>query len=464
MLKVFNTLTRQKEAFTPITPGEVKLYVCGVTIYDYCHIGHARTYVAFDVVVRYLRARGYAVKYVRNITDVDDKIIRRAAENNESIAAVTERFTQAMHEDFDALNLVRPDVEPTVTGHMGDIIAMIETLIANGNAYVANDGDVLFDVSTFDAYGKLSRQNLEQLQSGALVDVADNKQDPLDFVLWKQAKAGEPSWPSPWGDGRPGWHIECSAMNKRHLGENFDIHGGGSDLIFPHHENEVAQSCCANHSNYVNYWMHSGMVQVDEVKMSKSLGNFFTIRDVLAQYDAETVRYFLVSSHYRSQLNYSKENLDQARAGLERLYTALREAPEGDIDAALTESYQARFNAAMDDDFNVPEAMPVLFDLAREINRTLQDEPGKAAAYAAELRHLGGLLGILQQPAESFLQGGDNDDVAAIEALITERNDARAAKDWARADAARDALKAMNIELEDSATGTKWRRERTSNE
>jgi len=459
MLKVFNTLTRQKEEFKPITPGEVKLYVCGVTIYDYCHIGHARTYVAFDVVVRYLRSRGYQVKYVRNITDVDDKIIRRAAENNEGIDAVTQRFTQAMHDDFDALNLVRPDVEPTVTGHMGDIIAMIETLIANGNAYVANDGDVLFDVSTFNAYGKLSRQNLEQLQAGARVDVADNKHDPLDFVLWKQAKAGEPSWPSPWGEGRPGWHIECSAMNKRHLGENFDIHGGGSDLIFPHHENEVAQSCCANHSDYVNYWMHSGMVQVDEVKMSKSLGNFFTIRDVLAQYDAETVRYFLISSHYRSQLNYSKDNLEQARSGLERLYTALRDAPEATVDPALTASHIERFNAAMDDDFNVPEALSVLFELAREVNRTVASDPQKAAAYAAQLREFGHLLGLLEQEPEAFLQGGGDDvEVAKIEALIVERNDARAAKDWGRADAARDALKAMNIELEDGPSGTKWRR------
>jgi cysteinyl-tRNA synthetase (EC 6.1.1.16) len=459
MLKVFNTLTRQKEEFKPITPGEVKLYVCGVTIYDYCHIGHARTYVAFDVVVRYLRSRGYQVKYVRNITDVDDKIIRRAAENNEAIDAVTQRFTQAMHDDFDALNLLRPDVEPTVTGHMGDIIAMIETLIANGNAYVANDGDVLFDVSTFNAYGKLSRQNLEQLQAGARVDVADNKHDPLDFVLWKQAKAGEPSWPSPWGEGRPGWHIECSAMNKRHLGENFDIHGGGSDLIFPHHENEVAQSCCANHSDYVNYWMHSGMVQVDEVKMSKSLGNFFTIRDVLAQYDAETVRYFLISSHYRSQLNYSKDNLEQARSGLERLYTALRDAPEATVDPALTASHIERFNAAMDDDFNVPEALSVLFELAREVNRTVASDPQKAAAYAAQLREFGHLLGLLEQEPEAFLQGGGDDvEVAKIEALIVERNDARAAKDWGRADAARDALKAMNIELEDGPSGTKWRR------
>lgn len=360
MLTIFDTLRRSKDVFQPITPGEVKLYVCGVTIYDYCHIGHARTYVAFDVVVRYLRAKGYKVTYVRNITDVDDKIIRRANENNEAIAAVTERYTQAMHDDFDALNLLRPDVEPTVTGHMGDIITMIETLVAKGHAYVADDGDVLFDVSSFDTYGRLSKQNLEQLQAGSRVDVAQNKTDPLDFVLWKRAKAGEPSWASPWGEGRPGWHIECSAMNKRHLGAHFDIHGGGSDLIFPHHENEVAQSCCANNTDYVNFWMHSGMVQVDAVKMSKSLGNFFTIRDVLAEYDAETVRYFLVSSHYRSQLNYSTDNLDQARAGLERLYTALRDVNATEVDADLAKPYVERFEQAMDDDFNVPEALPVL--------------------------------------------------------------------------------------------------------
>ncbi len=458
MLNIFDTLRRSKDVFQPITPGEVKLYVCGVTIYDYCHIGHARTYVAFDVVVRYLRAKGYKVTYVRNITDVDDKIIRRANENNEAIDAVTERFTAAMHDDFDKLNLLRPDIEPTVTGHMGDIITMIETLIARGHAYVADDGDVLFDVSSFNNYGKLSKQNLEQLQAGSRVDVAQNKTDPLDFVLWKRAKADEPSWPSPWGEGRPGWHIECSAMNKRHLGEHFDIHGGGSDLIFPHHENEVAQSCCANDSDYVNYWMHSGMVQVDAVKMSKSLGNFFTIRDVLAEYDAETVRYFLVSSHYRSQLNYSTDNLDQARAGLERLYTALRDAAPAEFDETLAGPYVRRFEQAMDDDFNVPEALPVLFDLAREVNRA---EPEQAAKFAAILKHLGGVLGLLQQAPEHFLQSGasgSETDNAAIEALIARRNEARANKDWAAADAARDELLALNIELEDTPQGTRWRR------
>lgn len=459
MLTIYDTLRRSKEAFQPITPGEVKLYVCGVTIYDYCHIGHARTYVAFDVVVRYLRAKGFKVTYVRNITDVDDKIIRRAHENGEAIDAVTERYTKAMHDDFDALNLLRPDIEPTVTGHMGDIISMIETLIARGHAYVADDGDVLFDVSSFDKYGQLSRQNLEQLQAGARVDVAQNKTDPLDFVLWKQAKAGEPSWPSPWGAGRPGWHIECSAMNKRHLGENFDIHGGGSDLIFPHHENEVAQSCCANDHDYVNYWMHSGMVQVDAVKMSKSLGNFFTIREVLKQYDAETVRFFLLSSHYRSQLNYSTENLEQARAGLERLYTALRECQAVDFDDSVAAPYVARFNQAMDDDFNVPEALPVLFDLAREINRA--DSAVTRDALGAVLKRLAGILGLLQQTPEAFLQGGasnDDLDTAKIEELIEARRTARANKDWAAADAARDALTAMGIELEDTPQGTRWRR------
>lgn len=457
MLTIFNTLSRTKQAFVPITPGQVKLYVCGVTIYDYCHIGHARTYVAFDVVVRYLRARGYQVTYVRNITDVDDKIIRRANDNGEPIAAVTARYTQAMHDDFDALNLLRPDIEPTVTDHMGDIIVMIEQLLASGHAYVAADGDVLFDVSSFADYGQLSRQNLEQLQAGARVEVTQQKTDPLDFVLWKQAKPAEPSWASPWGNGRPGWHIECSAMNKRHLGKHFDIHGGGSDLIFPHHENEVAQSCCANQTSYVNYWMHSGMVQVDEVKMSKSLGNFFTIREVLKAYDAETVRFFLLSSHYRSQLNYTEENLNQARASLERLYTALRDVPMVERQAEQTKSYTERFQQAMDDDFNVPEAMPVLFELAREINRLHSEQPQQAALLAAELRALAAVFGILQREPEQFLQGA-GDDVAQIEALIAERNAARANKDWPRADAARQQLSALHIELEDTPQGTKWRR------
>jgi cysteinyl-tRNA synthetase len=456
-LTVFNTLTRKKQSFEPIKPGHVGIYVCGVTTYDYCHIGHARTYVAFDIVVRYLRKLGYDVKYVRNITDLDDKIIKRAAEKGEDFHQVTERFIGEMHKDFDALNLVRPDIEPRVTSHMDEIIQMIESLIENGNAYEAGNGDVLFDVSTFNDYGKLSRQDLEQLQAGARVDVDSAKQDPLDFVLWKAAKAGEPSWSSPWGEGRPGWHIECSAMNKKHLGTTFDIHGGGSDLAFPHHENEIAQSCCANHSEYVKYWMHSGMVQVDNEKMSKSLGNFFTIRSVLEQYDAETVRYFLLSSHYRSQLNYTQENLDQAHSALERLYTSLRDITPQTADEELRSKYWQSFQQAMDDDLNAPEAMSVLFEVAREINRNRESAPDTAAQLAHVLIELAEVMGLLQQSPEEFLQG-DDDDVAKIEALIAKRNQARADKDWAAADEARDELTNMGIVLEDGAEGTRWRR------
>lgn len=456
MLKIFNTLTRQKETFTPIVANKVGMYVCGVTIYDYCHIGHGRTYVAFDIAVRYLRSLGMDVTYVRNITDVDDKIIRRAAENGESCEALVARFTEAMYQDFDALGLLRPDITPTVTGHMGEIIAMIETLVSKGHAYVSDAGDVWFEVKTFDDYGKLSKQDLEQLQAGARVDVEEAKRNPMDFALWKSAKPGEPSWDSPWGKGRPGWHIECSAMNEKHLGKVFDIHGGGSDLMFPHHENEVAQSCCANDNNYVNYWMHSGMVQVNKEKMSKSLGNFFTIRDVLNEYNGESVRYFLLSSHYRSQLNYSEENLDQAHASMERLYTALRGAPEGGDAVA---SYIERFQEAMNDDLNTAEAVSVLFDLARELNIAKEQDQTLAANLAATIIHIGAILGILQSDPEQFLQGGgDDDEVAQIEALIKQRNDARAAKDWGKADEARDALTAMGIVLEDGAGGTTWRR------
>ena len=457
-LTLFNTLTREKETFTPREAGRVGMYVCGVTTYDLCHIGHARTYVAFDVVVRYLRKIGYDVTYVRNITDLDDKIIKRAAENGEPFDALTQRYIDEMHRDFAALNLLEPDVEPRVTQHMDDIIRMIESLITQGYAYQADNGDVLFDVSTFDDYGRLSRQNLEQLQAGARVDVEASKLDPLDFVLWKKAKAGEPSWDSPWGEGRPGWHIECSAMNKAHLGETFDIHGGGSDLTFPHHENEIAQSCCANQTNYVNYWMHSGMVQVDDVKMSKSLGNFFTIRDVLNAYDAETVRYFLLSSHYRSQLNYTQDNLEQAHAALERLYTALRGLTPEQPDENLRLPYWNQFTDAMNDDFNAPEAMSVLFELVREINKARDNDVVRAAQLAHVLVELADVLGLLQQSPESFLQGGADDEVALIEALIAQRNKARAEKDWAAADEARDRLTEMGIVLEDGANGTQWRR------
>ncbi|WP_230431964.1 cysteine--tRNA ligase [Plesiomonas shigelloides] len=460
MLKIYNTLTRQKEEFKPIHAGKVGMYVCGVTIYDLCHIGHGRTFVAFDVVARYLRYLGYDLTFVRNITDVDDKIIKRAAENGETCDQLTERLIADMHADFDALNMQRPDIEPRATKHIAEIIEMVQRLLDRGHAYVASNGDVMFSVDTFKDYGKLSRQDLEQLQAGARVDVDEAKRNPVDFVLWKMSKPGEPSWTSPWGAGRPGWHIECSAMNSKQLGEHFDIHGGGSDLMFPHHENEIAQSCCAHDTPYVNYWMHSGMVMVDREKMSKSLGNFFTIRDVLSHYDAETVRYFLMSGHYRSQLNYSEENLKQARTALERLYTALRGL---DLSAppAGGEAFEERFRTAMDDDFNTPEAYSVLFDMAREVNRLKADDLAAANALGAALRQLAGVLGLLQQDPEVFLQGGasaDDSETAEIEALIKARNDARAAKDWPAADAARNRLTEMGIVLEDGPQGTTWRR------
>ncbi|KAB7681194.1 cysteine--tRNA ligase [Plesiomonas shigelloides] len=460
MLKIYNTLTRQKEEFKPIHAGKVGMYVCGVTIYDLCHIGHGRTFVAFDVVARYLRYLGYDLTFVRNITDVDDKIIKRAAENGETCDQLTERLIADMHADFDALNMQRPDIEPRATKHIAEIIEMVQRLLDRGHAYVASNGDVMFSVDTFKDYGKLSRQDLEQLQAGARVDVDEAKRNPVDFVLWKMSKPGEPSWTSPWGAGRPGWHIECSAMNSKQLGEHFDIHGGGSDLMFPHHENEIAQSCCAHDTPYVNYWMHSGMVMVDREKMSKSLGNFFTIRDVLNHYDAETVRYFLMSGHYRSQLNYSEENLKQARTALERLYTALR-GLDLSVAPAGGEAFEERFRAAMDDDFNTPEAYSVLFDMAREVNRLKADDLAAANALGAALRQLAGVLGLLQQDPEVFLQGGasaDDSETAEIEALIKARNDARAAKDWPAADAARNRLTEMGIVLEDGPQGTTWRR------
>ncbi|MGY3887884.1 cysteine--tRNA ligase [Aeromonas aquatica] len=457
MLKIYNTLTRQKEEFKPIHPGKVGMYVCGVTIYDHCHIGHGRTFVAFDVVARYLRYSGYELNYVRNVTDVDDKIIKRAAETRVTCDELTERLIGDMHADFDALGMVRPDVEPRATQHIHEIIDLVETLIAKDHAYVADNGDVMFIVESFADYGKLSGQDLEQLQAGARVDVVDAKRNPLDFVLWKMSKPGEPTWDSPWGPGRPGWHIECSAMNSKHLGNHFDIHGGGSDLQFPHHENEIAQSCCAHGGDYVNTWMHSGMVMVDKEKMSKSLGNFFTIRDVLAHYDAESVRYFLMSGHYRSQLNYSEDNLKQARAALERMYTALRDLPAAP--AAGGEEQVARFKEAMDDDFNTPEAYSALFDLVREINRQKAEDLTVAAGLGARLRELGAVLGILQQDPDAFLKGNDADEeVAEIEQLIAQRNQARADKNWAAADAARNRLTEMGIVLEDSAGKTSWRR------
>lgn len=458
MLKIYNSLSHQKEEFKPITPGKVGMYVCGVTIYDLCHIGHGRTFVNFDMIVRYLRYQGFEVNFQRNITDVDDKIIKRATENNESCEALTERLIGDMHQDFDALNMIRPDFEPRATLHIAEIIDMVKLLIERGHAYVADDGDVLFSVESFPQYGKLSGQNIEQLQAGARVEVDQLKRNPMDFVLWKMSKPGEPTWESPWGKGRPGWHIECSAMNSKHLGLHFDIHGGGSDLQFPHHENEIAQSCCAHDTPYVNYWMHTGMVMVDKEKMSKSLGNFFTIRDVLKHYDAATVRYFLLSGHYRSQLNYSEDNLKQARAALARLYTALKDL-DLTLDAAGGDEYIVRFNSAMDDDFNTPEAYSVLFDMVREINRLKSIDINKASALGVAMKQLADVLGIMPASVDSFFKGeGSDDEVAEIEALIIERNRARAEKDWSAADTARDRLNELNVVLEDSANGTTWRK------
>ncbi|HDR1031360.1 TPA: cysteine--tRNA ligase, partial [Pasteurella multocida] len=454
-----NTLTKEKEIFKPIHANKVGMYVCGITVYDLCHVGHGRTFVCFDVIARYLRYLGYDLTYVRNITDVDDKIIKRALENHETCDQLVEKMIAEMHKDFDALNVLRPDVEPRATHHIPEIIAMIEKLIARQHAYVSANGDVMFDVESFKEYGKLSRQNLEQLQAGARVEIVNVKKNPMDFVLWKMSKLGEPSWSSPWGEGRPGWHIECSAMNHKELGEHFDIHGGGSDLTFPHHENEIAQSCCAHGGRYVNYWIHSGMIMVDREKMSKSLGNFFTLRDVLSLYDAESVRYFLLTAHYRSQLNYSEENLNLAHSALERLYTALRGT---DPTAVVTEGqhYCEAFKEAMDDDFNTPKAISVLFEIAREINKLKNEDKSKANALAARLRELAGILGLLYQDPEQFLQSGsDNDEVALIEALIKQRNDARAAKDWASADAARNKLAEMGVVLEDNVNGTTWRKQ-----
>jgi cysteinyl-tRNA synthetase len=459
MLQIFNTLSRKKEIFKPISEGKVGLYVCGITIYDRCHIGHARTYVAFDIIARYLTYLGYDLTHVRNITDVDDKIIKRANENNETCDSLTKRMTAQMYEDFDDLNIMRPDIAPTVTGHMPEIIELVSTLITKNHAYVASNGDVMFDVSSYKDYGKLSLQNLDMLQAGARVDIDEAKRSPLDFVLWKMAKPNEPSWESPWGNGRPGWHIECSAMNQKHLGDHFDIHGGGSDLQFPHHENEIAQSCCATNTPYVNYWMHGGMVQINKEKMSKSLNNFFTLRSVLDEYDAESVRFFLTSSHYRSQLNYSQDNLTQARASLERLYTSLRDVTPIKVELKGNE-YVNRFEKAMNDDFNCPEAMPVLFELSKEINIIKAQDDEKAGELAYILIELGKVLGVAQNSPEEFFKGSATDDAEAveIELLIKQRNDARAAKDWSMADDARDKLKAMNVVLEDSAGKTTWRK------
>ncbi len=473
MLQIYNSLTRKKQEFIPIDPGKVRMYVCGMTVYDYCHIGHARVMVVFDVVARYLCAKGYAVTYVRNITDIDDKIIRRAQENGEEIGALTERFIAAMHEDAEALGVLLPTVEPRATENIVPIIALAQTLLDKGFAYVASNHDVYYDVSRFEHYGELANRQLEDLRAGSRVEVEEAKSDPLDFVLWKAAKPGEPSWSSPWGTGRPGWHIECSAMSNCCLGYHFDIHGGGMDLKFPHHENEIAQSEAASGQKYVNYWMHNGFVQINDEKMSKSLGNFFTVREVLQRYQPEVVRLFILSSHYRSPLNYSDENLDLAESSLTRLYMALRDltAGEGATHASPVPSYQERFFAAMDDDFNTPEALAVLFDLAREINRLRGKESEETARLGSSLRQLGGILGLLQCDPNEFLQvellipplssGAQFSvdlSVVQIEDLIAQRVAARKAKNWAEADRIRDLLSAAGVILEDGSAGTAWRR------
>ena len=452
-MKIYNTLTRQKEEFKPIVEGKVGMYVCGMTVYDLCHLGHARVLTAFDVIARYLRHKGYDVNYVRNITDIDDKIINRANENGEAFDALTERFITEMNVDAEALGIQKPDSEPRATAHIDGIIEMVQTLIEKGYAYAASNGDVYYSVRKFEGYGKLSGKVLDELEAGARIEVDEVKQDPLDFVLWKHAKADEPHWDSPWGIGRPGWHIECSVMSTCCLGNNFDIHGGGPDLKFPHHENEIAQSEAATGSQYANSWMHVGAVRIDGEKMSKSLGNFFTIREILEKYHPETVRFFLLSSQYRSSINYSEESLKEAQTKLERFYNALSEVPLTSEASPETENgFSDRFYAAMDDDFNTAEAIGVLFELARELNKA----EGKAKqALAAQLRQLGGVLGCLQLDAKDFLQAGDV-DAEYVEGMIQKRIDAKKAKDFATADGVRDELLAQGIVLRDGPEGTTW--------
>ena len=456
-LSIYSTLSKTKDVFKPLVGNQVRMYVCGMTVYDYCHIGHARVMVAFDVISRWLRKSGYDLTYVRNITDIDDKIIRRANENGEPFEALVERMIAAMHEDEARLGVLRPDIEPRATEHVPGMFAMIQTLMDKGYAYAPGNGDVYYRVGKFVGYGKLSRKKIEDLKVGARIEVDEAKEDPLDFVLWKGVKPGEPSWQSPWGAGRPGWHIECSVMSNCCLGETFDIHGGGPDLVFPHHENEIAQSEAANGKPYAATWMHAGAVRVDGEKMSKSLGNFFTIREVLEKYHPEVVRYLLVSSHYRSPINYSEDSLKEAKGALERFYHALKGLPASA--ASGGETFAQRFTVAMDDDFNSPEACAVLFEMAREVNRLRELDPAAAAGLAARLKQLAEVLGVLQLDPEAFLQAGAEGkiDSAAVEALIAARLQARADKDWAESDRIRDQLGSMGVVLEDGKGGTSWR-------
>ena len=451
MLKIYNSIAREKQTFVPIVAGKVSMYVCGMTVYDYCHLGHARVMVVFDMVNRWLRASGFDVTYVRNITDIDDKIINRANERGITIQALTDEFIRAMDEDSEKLGVLRPDIEPRATMHIADMVTMIGQLIEKGHAYPADNGDVFYSVNSFEGYGKLSGKSLEDLRAGERVEVDSFKRDPMDFVLWKAAKPNEPSYDSPWGKGRPGWHIECSAMGAHHLGKHFDIHGGGQDLQFPHHENEIAQSEGAHDCTFVNYWMHNGFVRVDDEKMSKSLGNFFTIREVLQKYKAEVVRFFILRAQYRSPLNYSDKHLDDANQALTRLYTALKNVPPADVEIDWNNPFAGRFKAAMDDDFNTPEAMAVLFDLASEANRT------KSAEVAGLLRALAALMGLLKDDPSQFLQGDAGADLD-VAAMILQRAEAKKAKNFAEADRIRQALSEKGIVLEDGPQGTTWRR------
>lgn len=465
MLKIYNTLTQKKETFKPIHDKKVRMYVCGMTVYDFCHIGHARVLVAFDVMLRYLSMQAYQIDYVRNITDIDDKIIKRAKENNESLSDLTQRMIVAMHDDFAQLNILAPTHEPRATDAIPQMLDLIQILLDKSYAYRAKNGDICYSVEKFKTYGELAHQNLEKLRSGTRVAVDPTKKDPLDFVLWKQAKSGEPSWESPWGKGRPGWHIECSAMSMAALGEHFDIHGGGLDLVFPHHQNEIAQSEGATDKKFVNTWIHVGFVQTNRQKMSKSLGNFFTVRDVLKQFPGEVIRYFLVSSHYRSPIQYSQKNLQTAQAALQRLYTSLRglvhQAPHTFKFERYVGDYLDKFQTAMDDDFNTPEALAVLFDLAREINRVRDNDLKQAQRHAECLQYLASILGILQNDPEQFLKldlQQDGNIAEKIKHLITARNEARASKNWQEADRIRNELLKLGVVLEDTSTGTEWRR------
>ena len=455
MLKIYNTLTRSKEIFQPIAPPKVGFYTCGVTVYDYCHLGHARTYVSIDMMIRYLRYCGFEVNYVRNITDIDDKIINRANDTKQTIQHLTEHFIAAMQADFAALQLLIPDHEPRATHYIPQMIALIQKIIAQGHAYIAQNGDVYFDVRSFTNYGALSHHDIEQLESGARVEVSDAKKDPLDFVLWKLAKPQEPFWESPWGNGRPGWHIECSVMSMDILGEYFDIHAGGRDLIFPHHENEIAQSVAGTQSSFVKLWIHGGFLQIEKEKMSKSLGNFVTIREVLTKHKPEVIRYLLLSSHYRSPLVYSGALLTQARQSLTRFYTALRFHPP--TTPTFDTDFEQQFKVAMDDDFNTPIALSHLFELAHEIERLRPTDPMLAASHSALLKNLGGVLGILQVDPEVYFKADSNIDAKKIEQLIEARTQARRAKNWSEADRIRKELTDLSIVIEDGPQGTTWR-------